>query len=191
MDDTIEIIDVAPEPRMEPLATVATELSTPPPVRDDSMDRLERTATITQTKPGEVTRSNGVAWGDGTDGWPRRGSRTVRLFWGTTDAVVEGALGRRWGWLRVGRPPHDHPSIDEATVLPARLWLPYPAPPLRVEVVVQPFDDRFTRVDVVQVSKRRYPRRLREISSRCLTRMQVLEVRPESVSAPDHSRRPG
>lgn len=123
-----------------------------------------------------MTRSSArLPWGLGTDGWPRRNSRLVRLFFCEPNDLARRAQGRQWGALTLGA---DETPIDDAehsVAVAGTLQMPYPSAPLIVELRAQPFERRFTRVDLVLLSGHRWPRRYFDVASVALTQLQTLE----------------
>lgn len=121
-----------------------------------------------------------LPWGLGTDGWPRHNSRLVRLFASDPTPFVEGVIGRRWDCLSLSEDwtidTKKHATTPGWPVLiDGLLQMPYASPPLEVELQVQPFHERYARVDIVLRSHYRWPRRYFDVASVCLTKMQQLE----------------
>ena len=116
-----------------------------------------------------------LPWGLGTDGWPRHNSRLVRLFACEPTDLLHGVAGREWGPMRLSDVVRSPDDGRRPGVIVGTLQMPYPSRPLDVEVRVEPFHDRYSRVDVVLCSHRRWPRRYFDVASECLTRMQRLE----------------
>ena len=136
---------------------------------------------VPRSQPLNPTRPQ-LPWGLGTNGWPRHNSRLVRLFACDPDIFVAEVIGQRWDCLslstdtRVGADEH-LTTPGWPLVIPGSLQMPYASPPLEVELQVQPFHERYARVDIVLRSHYRWPRRYFDVASRCLTRMQRLERR--------------
>lgn len=138
--------------------------------------RLQRSAVQTAQT---ASRPN-LPWGLDTNGWPRQNSRLVRLFACDPDDFVAGTVGTTWGPLTLDSTS----SVDDTEHLAPEGWprvttgtlqMPYPSAPLEVELQAQPFHDRYTRVDIVLRSRRRWPRRYFDVASVCLTEMGRLE----------------
>lgn len=116
-----------------------------------------------------------LPWGLGTDGWPRHNSRLVRLFACDPDDLVRGVAGLNWGPLHLTFDVRASGGDRWVQAIPGTLQMPYRSRPLDVELRVQPFHDRYSRVDVVLCSRHRWPRRYFDVASCCLTMMQRLE----------------
>lgn len=116
-----------------------------------------------------------IPWGQGTDGWPRCQSRLVRLFFGEPAPLLAGAVGASWGRLLLDTEVRQLDDAEESLAVSGRLQMPYPSRPLSVELRAQPFERRFTRVDLVLLSEHRWPRRYFDVASRALTQLQLLE----------------
>lgn len=114
------------------------------------------------------------SWGVGTDGWPRRNSRVIQLF--HAPDLADRAAGKRFGPLRLERTVVD--DGDGRMTIPGRLWMPYAAPPLRVELVLAPFTSRYTRAELVLTSTRRFPRRYFDVACRSLRRVRTVDDDP-------------
>ena len=113
-----------------------------------------------------------IPWGLGTDGWPRHRSRLVRLFFGDPETVTDVARSRVWGRLSLAPDIRDVDDAEHTLAIAGRLQMPYPSAPLEVEFRAQPFEQRFTRVDVVLLSHHRWPRRYFDVASVALTELQ-------------------
>lgn len=134
---------------------------------------------VPASQPINPTRPQ-LPWGLGTDGWPRQNSRLVRLFACDPEPFVDAVLGQRWGCLSLSQDwsagADEHVTTSGwPAVIPGLLQMPYTSRPLEVELQVQPFHERYSRVDIVLRSRHRWPRRYFDVASVCLTRMQRLE----------------
>ena len=116
-----------------------------------------------------------LPWGLGTDGWPRHNSRLVRLFACDPHRLAVGAAGLAWGPLSLEEEVRTANGERWPEAITGQLQMPYRSPPLEIQLRVQPFHDRYSRVDVVLCSHRRWPRRYFDVASRSLTQMQQLE----------------
>lgn len=146
------------------------------PVRPSSRAGV---SAVPRSQPLNPTRPQ-LPWGLGTDGWPRHNSRLVRLFACDPDLFVAGVIGQRWDCLSLSSDSsigadEQIASAGSPIVIAGLLQMPYASPPLEVELQVQPFHERYARVDIVLRSHYRWPRRYFDVASRCLTRMQKLE----------------
>lgn len=160
---------VAPEPI---LSTQLTTKEDRPAVRSAG-SAVPIVQPITQPKPM-------LPWGLGTDGWPRYNSRLVRLFASEPAEFTDGVVGRDWGCLalapewRLAKAKHravpGWPRLIDGT-----MQMPYRSPALAVQLQIQPFHDRYARVDIILKSRHRWPRHYFDVSSVCLTQMQCLE----------------
>ncbi len=129
-----------------------------------------RSATI---RPGPMV-------GNGSRRWPGHNSRLVRLFACDPEAFLHGVVGHRRDGLRLGDEvrvvDEGHRFVgDWPRGVMGELRMPYAAPPLVVELVCQPFNDRYARVDLVLRSRYRRPRRYFAVAFRCLSGMRWLE----------------
>ncbi len=174
LSDELELIDesVAPRP------ILSNELSSH---AGRPTSRPARSA-VPASQPMSQQRST-MAWGLGTDGWPRYNSRLVRLFASEPGELIAAVAGQNWGPLRLEgawRPAKTshRPAGAWPLVVDGTMQMPYRSPALEVELHVQPFGDRYARVDVILKSRHRWPRQYFDVASRCLTRMQRLERGP-------------
>ena len=168
-----------------------TRAELPPlPVELSEGDQPSRPSTrpaasaVPASQPLNPTRPQ-LPWGLGTDGWPRYNSRLVRLFACDPKDFVHGVIGGEWGALtlspdwRIAKEKHQSnpgwPRLIDGT-----MQMPYRSAPLNVQLQVQPFHDRYSRVDIIMKSRHRFPRRYFDVASPCLTLMQHLE-RPEAL----------
>ncbi len=150
---------------------------------EESRPHHASTSAIPQAQP-MVTPRASLPWGLGTDGWPHQKSRLVRLFLCDRDRLIDGCSGKSWGALSLSNEVAEETDAEQTASVPGWLQMPYPSIPLDVELRAQPFERRFTRVDLVLLSKHRWPRRYFDVASVSLTRMQRLERRPRvSVAA--------
>ncbi len=125
-----------------------------------------------------TTQRPTLSWGLGTDGWPRHNSRLVRLLVCDPEILLAGIAGGTWGALSLANDVRSTDGERWPLAISGSLQMPYPSPPLDVEVRAQPFHDRYSRVDVVLCSHHRWPRRYFDVASRCVTQMQRLERSP-------------
>jgi hypothetical protein len=167
----LELIDesVAPQP------ILSTQLGTHAhkPAARPSGSAVPTVQPITQPKPM-------LAWGLGTDGWPRYNSRLVRLFACDSAEFTEAAAGKDWeclslspGW-RLAKAKH-RAAPGWPRLIDGTMQMPYRSPALAVQLQIQPFHDRYARVDIILKSRHRWPRHYFDVASICLTRMQRLE----------------
>jgi hypothetical protein len=124
-------------------------------------------------RPGQLLRP-------GIDAWPRRDSRLVRLFACDPTVFVSGVAGRRWDRLDLGIDVRllesEHRVLAEwPKAVAGELRMPYLSRPLAVDLVCQPFNARFIRVDVVLRSRGRRPRRYFDVAYGCLSEMRRFE----------------
>jgi hypothetical protein len=178
---TNDVPDVVAGPELDEAGSpfLIDETAPPAPVLRDAMGApataTRRTSSAVPHSRPITSRPPTLPWGFGTDGWPRRNSRLVRLFACDPESLLAGVAGRTWGALSLR---HDVvPAADDRwpMVIAGQLQMPYPSRPLEVELRVQPFHDRYCRVDVVLCSQHRWPRRYFDVASRCVTQMQRLE----------------
>ena len=121
-----------------------------------------------------------LPWGHGTDGWPRHNSRLVRLFAREPTAFTASVVGRDWGCLVLAPGSRLTEAKHRATpgwpqLVDGTMQMPYRSRPLTIELQIQPFHDRYARVDIIMKSRHRWPRRYFDVASICLTQMQCLE----------------
>lgn len=175
VDGDIELIDasVAPQPMLP------TQLGTDRRAARPSGSAVPAIQPINQPKPM-------LPWGLGTDGWPRYNSRLVRLFASDPGKFTDAAAGEDWGCLRLAPDWRLAKAKHRATpgwprLIDGTIQMPYRSPVLRVQLQIQPFHDRYARVDIILKSRHRWPRRYFDVASVCLTQMQRLE-RPLALS---------
>jgi len=166
-----ELIDdsVAPEPML------STELSSHAdrPAARTGGSAVSTIQPINQPKPM-------LPWGLGTDGWPRHNSRLVRLFASEPGEFTDGVVGRDWGCLslapdwRLAKAKH-RSTPGWPRLIDGTMQMPYRSPLLAVQLQIQPFHDRYARVDIILKSLHRWPRQYFDVASVCLTQMHCLE----------------
>ena len=172
--DDVELIDEtkAPEPILR------DDIATHPTAGRSGAIRPSVSA-VPSSHPMNPDRMNpkglSLPWGLGTDGWPRHNSRLVRLFACDPHLLALGVAGLDWGPLSLGQEVRVTAGERWPETITGQLQMPYRSPPLEIELRVQPFHDRYSRVDVVLCSHRRWPRRYFDVASRSLTQMQKLE----------------
>lgn len=180
LGENLELIDdsVVPQP------ILSAELS----------DRAERP--VSRSTGSAVPASNPIsqqevhlAWGLGTEGWPRHNSRLVRLFVCDPADFTDAVVGNSWGCLNLSAKTHASRASSRATqgwsrLIDGTMQMPYRSRPLEIELEVQPFQNRYSRVDIVLRSRHRWPRRYFDVASLCLTQMQRLE-QPRSLAPPN------
>ena len=154
-----------------PIPILRDAMSAPTPAMSHVGSAVPRSQPITAPRPT-------LPWGFGTDGWPRHGSRLVRLFACDPEALLAGIAGRTWDALSLCADVRSTDRERWPLIISGSLQMPYLSPPLEVEVRVQPFHDRYSRLDVVLCSHHRWPRRYFDVASRCVTQMQRLEDPP-------------
>lgn len=169
--DDLELIDhsVAPQP------VLSTELtsSTDRPLARSTGSAVPVVQPINQPKPM-------LPWGLGTDGWPRYNSRLVRLFASDPGEFTDEIVGKEWGCLSLAEDWRLAKAKHRATpgwprLINGTMQMPYRSPALAVQLQVQPFHDRYARVDIILKSRHRWPRQYFDVASICLTQMQCLE----------------
>lgn len=169
----VELID---ESRTE-APVLPTELSEgPPPERPSTKAGAPAVSVSQRPNP---TRPQ-LPWGLGTNGWPRYNSRLVRLFACDPQDFVHGVIGQQWGDLTLSsdwRPAKGKHQTNPGwpRLIDGTMQMPYRSPMLRVQLQVQPFHDRYARVDIILKSRHRWPRQYFDVASVCLTQMHCLE----------------
>ncbi len=148
-----------------------------PPVEIDSM---VRSATPQGYGVRSATMRPGPMVGNGSHSWPGHDSRLVRLFDCDPERFLDGVVGHRGDGLRLGEEirtldDRDRSVGDWPRGVMGVLRMPYAAPPLSVELVCQPFNRRYARVDLVLRSRYRRPRRYFAVAYQCLSGMRWLE----------------
>lgn len=167
--DEVEIID------HESLARSLVGLS--PTAARPATARERHLSAVPRAEVMSVARAS-MPWGLGTDGWPRRRSRHVRLFFGDHQRLAVIAAARTWDRLVLGDEINQIDDDDETLAIAGRIQMPYPSRPLEVELRLQPFESRFARIDLVLTSRHRYPRRYFDVASLALSAMQEIEAAP-------------
>lgn len=186
----IEASDVGLDigPLGDDLELIDESVAPPPILPAELNDRAERSASratssaVPASSPISQQKLH-LAWGLGTDGWPRHNSRLVRLFVCDPADFAAAVVGHGWGCLNLSANTHAARRSDRATqgwsrLIDGTMQMPYRSRPLEVELEIQPFQDRYARVDIVLRSRHRWPRRYFDVASLCLTQMQQLERNP-------------
>ena len=124
--------------------------------------RRSARAAATAIEPVPITgpRLAGIALSSLSVGWPHRRSTVVRVAHSPCHAVV-GSVTARWHWgaLELDRCIDEAEPFDVALSALGRLRIPWSVAPLRVLLRVTPFQEACTLLELVLLSRGRYPRR--------------------------------
>jgi len=105
-------------------------------------------------------RLAGIALSSLSVGWPHRRSTVVRVAHSPCPVVVGALTGRRrWGAMELVRWIDEAEPFDVALSAHGRLHIPWSVAPVRVHLRVTPFQGACTLLELVLMSRGRYPRR--------------------------------